>query len=45
MYRLFCEQNEEWAELITIQTLMEFKPWWVAEPKPEVPPPPQFGET
>ena len=36
MYRLFLEQHgEEWGELISKQTLMDAKPWWVVTPQNE----------
>ena len=34
--RLYLEQHgEEWGELITTQTLIDAKPWWVVTPKNE----------
>ena len=35
MYRLFCEHQEEWAELITIDTLIKAKPLCVVDEKNE----------
>ena len=35
MYRLFCEEESEWTELITLATLMDSKPWWVVTPTQE----------
>ena len=35
MYRLFCEEEPEWTELITLANLMDSKPWWVVTPTQE----------
>jgi len=40
MYRLFLDQHgDEWGELITKETLINSKPWWVVSPQNEYPPP------